>query len=342
VRNADDSDWIVIGTIESDGTPKLNATSLNLTATDVPNTPSGTISATNVQSAVNSLNVLPLLLRSTAYSIDDVVFYAGLPSAMYLQCTTAGTTASGDIVIPPPVAVGDTITDGTVTWTVQKVGNSNLADYTTTVNSPMFNKRDIITTSGTYTAPVTGWYKITVKGAGGGGGGSRYVGSVLTPSGGGGEGGTTIAYERMTAGDTATVTIGAGGTGATASANTTTTGGNGGDSSVIVNSNTYTAGGGKGGTSYNGEGGAGGIGTIYGSCGYTAQKIISSGTNDVTGGSGGGAGGALGTSKSNPTDGVNGGGGAGGSLKSSTTIKNGTNGGDGFAWFEYFDSSLNP
>jgi hypothetical protein len=128
VRNADDSDWIVIGTIESDGTPKLNATSLNLTATDVPNTPSGTISATNVQSAVNSLNVLPLLLRDTAYADDDVAFYAGLPSAMYLQCTTAGTTDTVDITIPSPVAVGDTITDGTVEWTVKKVGDSDLTE----------------------------------------------------------------------------------------------------------------------------------------------------------------------------------------------------------------------
>jgi microcystin-dependent protein len=123
VRNADDSDWIVIGTIEADGTPKLNATSLNLTATDVPNTPSGTISATNVQSAVNSLNVLPLLLRDTAYADDDVAFYAGLPSAMYLQCTTAGTTDTVNITIPSPVAVGDTITDGTVEWTVKKLGS---------------------------------------------------------------------------------------------------------------------------------------------------------------------------------------------------------------------------
>jgi microcystin-dependent protein len=119
VRNADDSDWIVIGTIESDGTPKLNASGIN-------NTPSGTISATNVQSAVNSLNVLPLLLRDTAYADDDVAFYAGLPSAMYLQCTTAGTTDTVNITIPSPVAVGDTITDGTVEWTVKKLGGSNI------------------------------------------------------------------------------------------------------------------------------------------------------------------------------------------------------------------------
>lgn len=339
VRNADDSDWIVIGTIESDGTPKLNASGIN-------NTPSGTISATNVQSAVNSLNVLPLLLRDTAYADDDVAFYAELPSAMYLQCTTAGTTDTVDITIPSPVAVGDTITDGTVEWTVKKVGDSDLTEYTKTVNSPMFNKRDIIITSGTYTAPVTGWYKITAKGGGGGGGGSRYAGGppyITLPSGGGGEGGTTIAYERMTAGDTATVTIGAGGTGATADANTATTGGNGGDSSVTINSNTYTAGGGKGGTSYNGEGGAGGTGTIYGACGGTSQKVVFSGTGgNATGGNGGGAGGSIGTTKSDPTDGVNGGGGAGGSIINTTTVKNGTNGGNGYVWFEYYDSSLNP
>ena len=68
---------------------------------------------------------------------------------------------------------------------------------------PAFNHRDIITTSGTYTAPVDGWYKITVKGGGGGGGGSYNVSSSdYASGGGGGEGGTTIAYEKMTTGDT--------------------------------------------------------------------------------------------------------------------------------------------
>ncbi len=215
-------------------------------------------------------------------------------------------------------------------------------EYTKTVNAPMFNKRDVITTSGTYTAPVTGWYKITVKGGGGGGGAARVANNVFLPSGGGGEGGMTIAYERMIAGDTANVSIGAGGTGATPVGDTTTTGGSGGDSVVIVNANTYTAGGGAGGSSYNGDGGIGGTGTIYGVCGVTAQKFITSGTNFASGGAGGGAGGAVVAFSSTVAAGVDGGGGAGGSVGVNNTTYKGGDGGDGYVWFEYFDSSLNP
>ena len=123
VRNNDDSAWIVIGTIDADGTPKITSNGFTVNASDVVNTPSGTISATDVQSALNSLNVLPLLLRSTIYAVDDVAFCIGLPSLTYLSCTTGGTTDSSAIVIPSPVDVGDTITDGTVTWTVKKIGS---------------------------------------------------------------------------------------------------------------------------------------------------------------------------------------------------------------------------
>ena len=214
-----------------------------------------------------------------------------------------------------------------------------LANKANITGSNMAWHRDVITTSGTYTAPVTGLYKITVKGGGGGGGGGRGVPSAGITGAGGGEGGTTIAYERMTAGDTATVVIGAGGTGGAAGANPGT---NGGDSTVTIGLNTYTGGGGGGAHSEGSDRspGIGGIGTIPGAPGETFAGSFSVST---PGGSGGGAGGAVGKYNDKPNAGTNGGGGAGGAGQPvSSSDKPGGDGGDGYVWFEYFDSTLNP
>lgn len=223
-----------------------------------------------------------------------------------------------------------------VNWKLE----TDMSEYTKTVNSPMFNKRDVITTSGTYTAPVTGWYKITVKGGGGGGSSGYY--EPTTPQNqwggsGGGEGGTTVAYEKMTAGDIATVTIGAGGAGAIGVTTSNVAGGDGGNSVVAIGGNTYTASGGSGGTI---EGGTGGTGDIIGACGASGSSAPpTSSAPRQTGGSGGGAGGAHAAFFSTPVDGVNGGGGAGGTSISNI---NGSAGGNGYVWFEYYDSTLNP
>lgn len=200
---------------------------------------------------------------------------------------------------------------------------------------PAFNHRDVIMTSGTYTAPVDGWYKITVKGGGGGGGGG-YQNSVS--GGGGGEGGTTIGFERMTAGDTATVVIGAGGTGGIKN---TSPGANGGDSSVSVNSNTYTGGGGVGGNTYatlSGNGYCnGGTGTVPGAPGQNAIGCYTDNCATPGGGSGGGVGYTGTTTGKVSNSGINGGGGAGGAGSSvAANCGNGGAGGNGFVWFEYF------
>lgn len=164
----------------------------------------------------------------------------------------------------------------------------------------VINKRDVITTSGTYTAPVDGWYKITIKGGGGGGG----SGNVNYTGSGGGEGGTTIGFEYMTTGQTANIVIGAGGGG----------GNNGGASSAEVNSNTYTAGGGGSGT-LNGYGGDGGTGTTTGNRGGSSEVVLSgyTGNGGVGGGENGGSGGRGGASPSG-----------------------GYSGNNGYVWFEYF------
>jgi len=88
-------------------------------------------------------------------------------------------------------------------------------------------RRITLTTSGTFTAPVTGCYKVVVIGGGGGGGGcSTSSGSVGSAAGGGGGGGWAEFYVNLTAGQQVSYTVGAGG----AAAVPTGYGGNGGDS----------------------------------------------------------------------------------------------------------------
>ncbi len=210
---------------------------------------------------------------------------------------------------------------------------NDLANRLTREMTPAFNKRIEITTSGTFTAPVTGWYKFTIKGAGGGGSGGQAPNGSVCPSGsGGGEGGTTFAYEKMLVGETATITIGAGGTGGAASNGT---GGTGGSSYININSNTYTATGGQGGdfSSIRG-GGAGGTGNIIG---IPGERAVCAYGGDAAGGSGGGAGGGTGINNTTGLSGTKGGGGAGGGTGGSTK---GGDGGDGYVFIEYFDPTL--
>jgi len=213
-------------------------------------------------------------------------------------------------------------------------------DGSTTFNLPDLTDAAILngsydktsfTTAGstTFTAPKTGYYKITVKGAGGGGQGSNFVSSNYYEGGGaGGEGGTTIAIEYMSAGDAASVVVGAGGIGGAAGGSA---GANGGNSTVTVNLNTYTGGGGEGGST---AGAAGGSGTIKGASGggYTVVTGIS-----AVGSVGAGAGGSKPSVSAQPAPAVNGGGGAGGS-RTSASYAGGT-GGDGYVWIEYIGTA---
>lgn len=204
----------------------------------------------------------------------------------------------------------------------------------------ILNHREVFRESGTFTAPVTGWYRFIIKGGGGGGSGAYESGGVHQGGGGGGEGGTAVEYEQLMTGNTAAITIGAGGAGGAKHYPGT----NGGNSVVIINNHTYIGYGGTGGgTEWNGSqapapaGGAGGAGTIHGAPGGTGQEITANGYG-YYGGNGGGNGGACPpaphhTDLSNFT-GVDGGGGAGGAGGS------GSDGGDGFVVIEYFDPSL--
>ena len=78
---------------------------------------------------VKSGSVAPVntLQRSTAYSVDDIVYTSALNAKYYLLCVTAGTTSS---VLPSltNIAGGDVITDGTAEWEVQTITSEEKVD----------------------------------------------------------------------------------------------------------------------------------------------------------------------------------------------------------------------
>lgn len=136
---------------------------------------------------------------------------------------------------------------------------------------------------------------ISVVGAGGGGGGGSFDGDCQ--AGGGGGSGGYVAPQTKTvnaAGETLSITIGAGGAGD--AANNGGTGGSGGTSSVTGSFGTLTATGGAGGRgayagSYNGSGGLGG--SPSGASGVTPPNYGTAsyaGGQNVSGTGGGGAG----------------------------------------------------
>lgn len=123
-----------------------------------------------------------------------------------------------------------------------------------------FSRMFFSQTSGSYIAPYTGVYRITLKGGGGGGGGAQT--DRYATGGGGGEGGTIIFYATLTKGQSYAYTIGAGGAaGANGADNLSATNGDtGGTSTFVVGDVTYSVTGGEGGTRRysSGRGGLGG------------------------------------------------------------------------------------
>ena len=60
--------------------------------------------------------------RHTTYALKDVVYLPSLGAKWYLECTSPGTTPNTDLTVTSPAA-GNTVTDGTVVWTIRKVMN---------------------------------------------------------------------------------------------------------------------------------------------------------------------------------------------------------------------------
>ena len=128
----------------------------------------------------------------------------------------------------------DTLDDGDIATLADNIDD--------TISIGTFNQMFFSQVSGSYTAPRTGVYLVTLKGGGGGGGGR--VASTYSTGGGGGEGGTLIFYVTLTQGQSYSYTIGAGGAGGNndASASGGTDGG-----STKFNGSAYSVSGGTGG-----------------------------------------------------------------------------------------------
>ena len=206
-----------------------------------------------------------------------------------------------------------------------------------------FNKIFFSQTSGSYTAPRTGVYRITLKGGGGGGAGGAAANNGPRGGSGGGEGGTLVLYRTLIKDTAYAYTIGAGGAGG-AQNNSGSAGRSGGSTSITINGTTVSANSGGGAVSpaYTSNSGVGGDFSavpdsfgIYGAPGQTAPFLSGSGLNSVSiGGSGGGAGGAPGVLGGVAYNGRYGGGGAGGSVYYETSYAGG-DGGDGYILIEY-------
>ena len=274
---------------------------------------------------------------STTYAVGNIAYHSALPTGWYLECTTKGTSGSGDLSISSP-SIGGTVTDGTVVWMVCKdIGTGNAPIYAG------FNQKQTFTSSGSFTAPVTGTYKITLQGGGGGGGGAGTNPNLVHSSGGGGGAGAKlVAYEKLTAGTTYSFTVGAGGTGGTAGSSSTAgmSGGGGGATTITISNNAYSAGG--GGAGHLATGSNGGTGKISnttvsrGQCGTNGQCDVN---KNAMGGTGGGTGGGTTWGTGGVGAGFFGGGGGGGTI-TENTYYNGYAGGNGYITFEWLDSTL--
>ena len=79
------------------------------------------ISAHNADTSAHK-NLYGFFLRqpSKYYALGTVVYLPSIGAGLYLECTTAGTTGSGDLVISTPTP-NDTVTDGTVVWTIHNI-----------------------------------------------------------------------------------------------------------------------------------------------------------------------------------------------------------------------------
>lgn len=162
--------------------------------------------------------------------------------------------------------------DGTLTW-----------DGKSLINNGQYSDMFFSQTSGNYTAPYSGVYRVTLKGGGGGGGGRNV--SYYSSGGGGGEGGRLVFYVTLTEGQSYSYTIGAGGTAGGNDANVSN-GGNGGNTTFDSGSYAVTGGDGGKADSNNNRGGFGGK-TVTVPVGATYHII--GGQSGQSGGRGNGA-----------------------------------------------------
>lgn len=263
---------------------------------------------------------------TTDYEVGNVVEYNG---DLY-KCLAANGPSSA-VKAPTDASIWAKVI--LTTATASAAGYMSAADKILVDTIPdlgTFSRMFFSQTSGSYTAPYTGVYRITLKGGGGGGGGQGA--NMYSSGGGGGEGGTLTFYTQLAKNQSYAYTVGAGGlAGANSAAGDT-----GGTTGFTTD---YRVWGGYGGLSGDVSYRAGGSGGnayaiptgefayfVPGARGVSG--ILCTDASDLTAAAGGGNGG--GRTGGTPIPGIYGGGGGGGILDRGATA-----GGDGYILIEY-------
>lgn len=152
------------------------------------------------------------------------------------------------------------------------------ANIDDSISTGTFNRMYFSQTSGTFTAPRSGIYRVTLK-AGGGGGSGAYT-SKKFGGGGGGEGGTLVFYTKLIKGNNYSYVIGAGGAaGENQASASAPEGGNGGASSFNA---AYNISGGEGGKNA-ANASTGGVGGANATTPAGAEYYIIPGENGADG-----------------------------------------------------------
>ena len=140
---------------------------------------------------------------------------ASLAAIFYENFTgSAGSTAIGNSMLAPDICVGSLASLATAVKTSVTAAINDVAAKTG-------NYSAVFKSSGTFSAPRTGLYKVTVQAGGGGGcggfGAAAYeYQSYLTFYSGGGGGGCAVKWVNLSAGENVPVTVGLGGNGGVA------------------------------------------------------------------------------------------------------------------------------
>lgn len=227
---------------------------------------------------INSIkDAVNILTRSKDYHLGDIAYTDSIASNLFLECTTAGTTSDTDIS-GATLSEGNTLTDGTVVWTVRKIVSYN--DVAKVIKTSGASTTYFYT-NGTYEVP-DGVEYIYVSGCAGGGGGSFC---------GGGGGGESVDRKKIkvTPGEKIAITIGSGGAASETSMHSTSKVLNAGDGGNTVFGNYFTLNGGKG-LHYNQSSGAETQMPLAGGNGATNGSMCASMQNGSpywTGGNGG-------------------------------------------------------
>ena len=327
--------------------------------------------ASNPTLNVNSTSAVPIVYQGVA--IDDTVIGANTVCRMYYDGTSWNVVG----VVTSPATTSSLGIARLATQAEVQAGAASASPLPAVLDvndigkipaalggTMMYNTRTVLTTSGTWTAPITGWYKVTaiggggaggkggnvlVGGLGGGQGGTTSFGSLVSATGGSGGGGgsgygkysgggggggageVAISYNYIASGQTITVTIGAG-------ANSQT-----GDNADSFGGSGVGSAAGKGGKYYQGGSGAAGASTGSPSVasGYSGTGGAGGRNGTGYGGGGGGGGGCYGATVA--ANGVGGSAADGASFGGDATTSasgNGGAGGPGAIILEYFNPAV--